>query len=72
MIIETGKLEISALAIFPELGFSGDAFHDPAALKEQSKAGYSKDRRNYREVFSPAQAAVIEKAFVQEIDLHRI
>jgi len=39
-------------------------------LTEQSKAGLRKDSRNYREVFSPAQAKVIEKAFAHEIELH--
>lgn len=42
----------------------------PGKLLPRSKGGLRKDRRHYREVYTPEQAGVVKQAFEREISLH--
>jgi hypothetical protein len=42
----------------------------PGHLTVRAKAGYRTDRRPYREIFTPAQADLVARAYAKEIALH--
>lgn len=40
------------------------------SLEANAKSEYKTDRRHYRDIYSPSQAAIVEKAFSHELLLH--
>jgi hypothetical protein len=50
------------------LGFLGVPY--PGSLRERAKAEHRRDRQDYREVYTPAQARTVESAFAREIEFH--
>jgi hypothetical protein len=42
----------------------------PGSLSARAKTGYRTDKRSYRDILTPEQAAIISRAYAREIDLH--
>ncbi|MGB9989633.1 hypothetical protein [Pseudoduganella rhizocola] len=63
-VLRYESLDVELGEVLPMLGipFSGD-------LGVRAKSGYRTDRRHYREVLTPSQAAAIETMYRREIDL---